>query len=361
VNTKVSESSLASAKDATRAEDSALDSQKDSAGTAQPWVIDAHGLQKKFGNRLVLSGLSLHVNAGEIFGLIGPSGSAKTTTIHLLCGHLHPSSGTVTVLGEQPGNFTAGTRRRIGYMPQNFILYPDLTVQENVSFVAGLYGMPEWQHGDEIRAALELVELWDARKQTARTISGGMQRRLALAAALVHDPDLLFADEPTANLDPILRGKLWAHFRHMTANGHTLMITTQYIDEAEYCDRVGLMFDGMLIAEGRPETLRRQAFGGDLVDLMLDRPAALYVDAVAAASDVRKAEARSAETLQVTVPDATHAIPTLIDAIEAAGALVRSVSLYRPTFDEVFIRLIEQHSGVRPPVGRLQTSTAGEG
>lgn len=197
-------------------------------------VIDVTELHKHFGGSPVLAELSLQVRAGEIFGLIGPSGSGKTTTIHLCCGHLQPSGGTITVFGEQPRAFTAATRRKLGYLPQQFILYPDLTVAQNVAFAAGLYGLAEWQSRDTIRAVLELVELWDARTRTARKISGGMQRRLALAAALVHNPELLFADEPTANLDPILRAKLWAHFRALCNGGRTLLVTIQYIDEAEY-------------------------------------------------------------------------------------------------------------------------------
>ena len=324
-------------------------------------VIDAYGLRKSFGGPPVLNNLSLRVDAGEIFGLIGPSGSGKTTTIHLLCGHLRPSGGTVTVLGEQPAAFATATRRRIGYMPQSFILYPDLTVRQNVAFAAGLYGLGEWRQRDRIRATLELVELWRVRHRTVRAISGGMQRRLALAAALVHDPALLFADEPTANLDPILRAKLWAHFRGLCNHGRTLLITTQYIDEAEYCDRVGLMFDGALIAEGRPETLRRQAFGGDIIDVVLTQPSSPYVAPMLRLDGVHWVEALRADSLRMTVGHAELAIPILLDALEAAGATVRSVAQVRPSFDMVFIRLIEQHGGARPPVGRLQTSAAGEG
>jgi ABC-2 type transport system ATP-binding protein len=323
-------------------------------------VINARGLRKAFGGQPVLSNLSLEVRSGEILGLIGPSGSGKTTAIHLFCGHLRPSDGSVVVLDEAPTAFTPATRRRIGYMPQNFILYPDLTVKQNVAFAAGLYGLGEWRSRDRIRATLELVELWSARKRTARAISGGMQRRLALAAALVHDPDLLFADEPTANLDPILRAKLWTHFRGMSAAGRTLLITTQYIDEAEYCDRVGLLFDGALIAEGQPETLRRRAFGGDLVDIILDRPVLPFVEAAHATEGVRATEVLGVDVLRLTVDDAQHAIPVLLAGVAAGGAIVRSVGQHRPTFDEVFIRLIEQHGAPRPPIGRLQTSAAGE-
>lgn len=188
-----------------------------------------------------------------------------------------------------------------------------------------------------------------------------MQRRLALAAALVHEPDLLFADEPTANLDPILRAKLWRHFRSLSEDGRTLLITTQYIDEAEYCDRVGLMFDGALIAEGQPETLRRAAFGGDLIDLALEQPALPYYEQVARLPGVQAVEVRRGNEMRVTVDQAAQTIPALLAALRAAEANVQAIAQHRPTFDEVFIRLIEQHGGERPPLGRLQTSAAGEG
>ncbi|MDP9352307.1 MAG: ABC transporter ATP-binding protein, partial [Chloroflexota bacterium] len=182
-------------------------------------AIDAEGVGKSFGSTPVLRDLSLQVRQGEIFGLIGPSGSGKSTTVHILCSHLRPDTGTVRVLGEEPLAFTEQTRERIGYMPQGFILQRDLTVRQNVSFAAGLYGIWEWRSKQKIRRVLDLVELWEARNRPARDISGGMQRRLALAAALVHDPEILFADEPTANLDPILRAKLWDHFRGMSNQG----------------------------------------------------------------------------------------------------------------------------------------------
>ncbi|MDP9310822.1 MAG: ABC transporter ATP-binding protein [Chloroflexota bacterium] len=328
--------------------------------TAPSLVIDARGVHKRFGGPPVLANLSVQVRAGEIFGLIGPSGSGKTTAIHLCCGHLRPSAGSIEVLGEQPSSFTAATRRRIGYMPQNFILYPDLTIKQNIAFAAGLYGLNEWSHRTQIQATLELVELWEARSRTARAISGGMQRRLALAAALIHAPDLLFADEPTANLDPILRAKLWRHFRSLCEHGRTLVITTQYIDEAEYCDRVGLMFDGALIADGRPEALRRDAFGGDMINVLLVQPAAEAVDTLKQMPTVVGVEVLHQHGVRITVAEAAQTIPVLLDVLEAAGLSVRSITQERPTFDEVFIRLIEQHSGTRPPLGRIQTSAAGE-
>ena len=323
---------------------------------ARAAAIQARGLSKRFDDNVVLRDLSLEVQAGEIFGLIGPSGSGKSTAIHLLCGHLRPSGGEMTVLGCEPARFIPALRRRIGYMPQGFVLYPDLSVEQNVAFVAGLYGFSEWRNRTRIRTTLELVQLWDARKRAAREVSGGMQRRIALAAALVPDPEVLFLDEPTANLDPILRAHLWEHFRALRERGRAILVTTQYVDEAEYCDRVGLMYDGALIATGQPLSLRRQAFGGDVVEISIERPASGYLDALGRVHGVRGTEERGTAPLRVTVEDAQRAIPALLDALETSGATVRSVAQYQPTFDEVFIRLIEQHGDPVPPIGRLVTS-----
>jgi ABC-2 type transport system ATP-binding protein len=306
-------------------------------------TIEARQVQKSFGGAPVLRDLSLAIEAGEIFGLIGPSGSGKSTTVHLLCGHLRPTSGALRVLGEVPTRFRAATRRRIGYMPQQFTLFGDLSAEHNLQFLAGLYGVPSAQREERMRALLELVELWEPRARRARALSGGMQRRLALVGALIHDPDLLFADEPTANLDPILRGAIWQRFHERSAAGRTLCITTQYIDEAEHCDRVGLMYGGALIAVGKPAALRRQAFGGDLVDIALESPSPRYLPALEAVAGVRVTELSPQRPLRLVVDSADRAIPALLAALATTDAAVSSVAQYRPTFDEVFVRLIAQH------------------
>ncbi len=309
--------------------------------------IVAQGLQKQFGGKPVLRDLALTIRPGAIFGLFGPSGSGKSTCIHLCCGHLRPDGGSLRVLGEEPARFTRATRRRIGYAAQGFTLSPDLTAAANVAFAAGLYGIPEWRSGPHVRAALELVDLWEARKTRARSLSGGMRRRLTLAAALVHRPDLLFADEPTANLDPILRGRIWGHFRERATAGATLLITTQYIDEAEYCDRIGLMYDGALIAEGRPAELRRAAFGGDLIDVVIADRSPGYLSELARVDGVRQTESTPGRALRLVADDAQRAIPQLLEALQAGGAAVQSVAPYQPTFDEVFVRLIQRYQAAQ--------------
>lgn len=312
-------------------------------GEQQRASIEAEGLRKQFGGKLVLRDFALTVAPGAIFGLFGPSGSGKSTCIHLCCGHLRPDGGSLRVLGEEPARFSRATRRRIGYAAQQFTLAPDLTVAANLAFTAGLYGIPEWRSGPLVRAALELVDLAEARTVRARDLSGGMRRRLTLAAALVHQPDLLFADEPTANLDPILRTRIWRHFREQAGVGATMLITTQYIDEAEYCDRIGLMYDGALIAEGRPAELRRQAFGGDLIDVVVAERTPGYLAGLAAVAGVRPTESAPDRAVRLVADDAQRAIPRVLAALQRAGAEVQSVAPYQPTFDEVFVRLIRQH------------------
>ncbi len=196
------------------------------------------GVSRRYGDMAAVDDISLQVNAGTILGVIGPSGSGKTTMIRMLTGTLEPTSGKLSVLGQHPRKFTRHAREKIGYMPQHFVLYEELTASENLSFVASLFGLLWPKRGRRVKEMLKVVDLWEARGRRARQLSGGMQRRLELACALVHDPLLLFVDEPTAGLDPMLRQKIWDEFRRLREVGRTLVVTTQYVGEAEYCDEV---------------------------------------------------------------------------------------------------------------------------
>lgn len=217
----------------------------DNAPTAAGTIIHAAGLTKQFGNEVAVEDVSFEVPNGAIFGYVGPSGSGKTTTLRLLTGIYTPSAGQATVLGREPRHFNRRTRQQIGYMPQLFVLYPDLTVWENLNFAASIYGMG-LRRRRRLNEVLEFVELMEHRYKPARQISGGMQRRLSLAATLIHDPKLIFLDEPTAGIDPVLRRKFWDHFKHLQQAGRTLFITTQYVSETAYCDLVGVMADRRL-------------------------------------------------------------------------------------------------------------------
>ncbi|MDP8926186.1 MAG: ABC transporter ATP-binding protein [Actinomycetota bacterium] len=313
-------------------------------------VIDVGNLAKRFGNERVLKGLDLTVKEGEIFGLIGPSGSGKSTFLRTLTGYLAPSEGKVEVLEKAPYEFTSKDRRRIGFMPQGFVLYGELSVRQNLNFVAGLYGLRFLKRRRRVRETLEFVELWEHRRKTTANISGGMQRRLQLAAAIVHDPELLFVDEPTANLDPILRRRFWDEFERLRNQGHTLFVTTQYVGEAERCDRVGLLSDGNLVAVGTPDELRRRAFGGELVHLVLGGDPGRLGEVLKALEEVgRVVEVRQdegaeevASRVRLLVEDADAAVPKVAEVLN--GTDLRSLAIPKPSFDEVFFRLVREAS-----------------
>ena len=295
---------------------------------------------KRFGDDIALRDVSLAVREGTILGIIGPSGAGKTTLVRLMTGALAPTEGTLRVMGEDPLHFRRQTRERIGYMPQSFALYPDLTTRENVDFVASLFGLLWWRRRRRTRQVLELVDLWAVRGRRAGRLSGGMQRRLELASALVHDPEILFLDEPTAGIDPLLRATVWQELTRLREDGRTILVTTQYVGEAEQCDAVLLISDGRVIAAGTPEELRRTALGGDVVDVETAAP----VDAVVIREvpGMLRIEQRGPTEIRATVDDASKRLPEIVEAITASGGEVASAAEARPSYDEVFAILVER-------------------
>lgn len=309
-------------------------------------TIEVRGAGKQFGDTWVVRDLTFGVAAGTIFGLFGPSGSGKTTTIRLLLGLLGPDEGEIRVLGTAPRRFRARLRARIGYLPQLFVLYPELSVLENMHLVASLYGLGWLRRRVLIRQQLEFVELWEHRRKLATDLSGGMKRRLELAAALVHDPELLIVDEPTAGVDPILRSKFWDHFRALRDQGKTIVVTSQYVTEAEYCDRAGVLGGSKLVALGSPEEIREQAMGGEMVDVEADGLDRHRAELLARLDGVRLVRFLAYDHLRLTVEQAGSAIPQILSTLQDNGVEVKQAQEYRPNFDEVFVQLMEQ-AGVR--------------
>ncbi len=312
-------------------------------------IIRAVGLTKEFAGQPAVKDVTFEVPRGAIFGYVGPSGSGKTTTIRMLTGVYQPTHGQCMVLGRHPANFSQRTREKIGYMPQLFVLYPQLTVWENLNFAASIYGMG-LRRGKRLNELLDFVELSDARHKLARDISGGMQRRLSLAATLVHDPELIFLDEPTAGIDPVLRRKFWDHFKQLQKDGHTLFITTQYVSETTYCDLVGVMSDGRVLVVDTPTGLRERAMGGDMVEVHTQQrlPDTPYLQQLSALPFVRGRARRLDDQggLQLTVDEASTAIPALLGWFQQQRIPVVSIQEYLPPFDDVFVQLVKKDANV---------------
>lgn len=309
------------------------------------YAVTMERLTKRFGDDVAVDGITLAVAPGTIVGIIGPSGAGKTTLVRLMTGALTPSEGEVRVMGEDPLHFRRETRERIGYMPQSFALYPDLTTRENVDFVASLFGLLWWRRRRRTREVLQWVDLWDVRGRRAGRLSGGMQRRLELASALVHDPAIAFLDEPTAGIDPLLRATIWRELDRLREQGRTLLVTTQYVNEAEQCDAVLLIAEGRVIATGTPHELRRIAMGGDEVVIETREP--IDASTLRDVPDVRRLEQRGPTQVRVTVADSSATLPDLVEAITAKGGDVVSAAETRPSFDEVFALLVERNRAER--------------
>ncbi len=316
-------------------------------------VIQMQHVTKRFGTKEAVSDVSLEVPQGQIFGLVGPSGCGKTTTIRMMTGVYTPTEGQMRVLGATPENFEKRVRERIGYMPQLFVLYPTLTVWENLNFVASLYGLNWFRRRKRLKMLLDFVELRSARDTLAGNVSGGMKRRLELACSLVHNPELLFADEPTAGVDPVLRGKFWEHFRQLKAEGHTLVVTTQYVSEVEYCDQVAVMRNGRLLMVQTPDDLRRQALGGEIIRLTVDAEDELnarrLLHKMPFVEQFSRPHGAPTGTLDIYVKDAGTALPEVIGGLGQDPTIdMRHAEEYKPPFDDIFIILMERAAETDP-------------
>lgn len=301
-------------------------------------------LRKSFDDVEVLHGLDLDVEPGTIVGLIGPSGCGKTTTVRLMTGLLAPTSGEAWIGGTRAVDLTSAQRSRIGYLPQTPALFPDLSLMENLSFHASMYGLP-LRRKRRLMSVLDWVELSDDAGKRVSDASGGMQRRLALAAAFVHDPDIVFLDEPTAGIDPILRDKIWTQFREVASSGKTLVVTTQYVGEAGMCDEVGLLSDGDLLLVDTPANLRRAAFDGQVVDVVTSRPLSrAELDRLSEHEFVvGEIERTDVTAVRFVVDDADRAITDLNRSFSELGVDVLEAGEHEVDYDEAFVRVVQRH------------------
>ena len=311
-------------------------------GTLSGHVIDARGLVREYGSQRAVDGVDLEVQAGTIVGVIGPSGCGKSTLVRLLIGIERPTSGTVRLFGVDPAGADARVRSRFGYMPQMPVLFPHLSASANLRFLASVYGVPWRGRRRRFDELLDLVDLGPHRHKTVSALSGGMQRRLTLAATLVHDPELLVLDEPTAGVDPLLRERFWQHFRRLRDDGRTLVVPTQYVNEAVSCDLVAVMVHGRVVAVTPPDRLASLAYGGHplLVRLRQGWIGGETMSRIAAARGVSSVRGGD-DGLVVVVEDdrARDELPDLLDRLGLEGADVEPLS---PSYDEMFVRLVER-------------------
>lgn len=309
------------------------------------FIVIAEKLTKHFGDQIAVCDLDFEVPAGVIFGFIGPSGCGKTTTVRLLTGVYRPTRGSLKVWGKSPSQFGRSDRERIGYLPQHFLLSPDLTVWENMNFAASIYGF-RYPRKDRLNELLQQVDLGAHRHKLVRNLSGGMRRRLSLAATLVHNPSLAFLDEPTAGIDPILRRDIWEYFKQLRRDGCSIFVTTQYVGEAAYCDQVGVMVAGRLVAIDTPIGLRRRAYGGDLIRFRT----------TVSISDEKRTELENlpvcrcpstridANEIQLVVEEASTAVPKILEWARGNDINVELVEEIYPPYDDVFVRLVESEN-----------------
>jgi ABC-2 type transport system ATP-binding protein len=303
------------------------------------YAIEISGLTKKFGDFVAVDNLDLRVRVGEIFGFLGPNGAGKTTTIRMMCGLMRQSKGTIRIYGYSIPEERSELIKITGYMAQRFSLYEDLSVYENMEFFGKLYGLNGENLRSRIRELLEFLDLKDVKDRLAGRLSGGMKQRLALGVALIHRPKLLVLDEPTAGVDPPIRRAFWEYLRGLNKEGTTILVTTHYMDEAENCDRIGLMNRGRLVAEGTPKELKRRVFGGDLVQVVLEG----YIQGgvIKDFLNVKDLKYVGGETvLRIILKDASKELPSMLRRLDSMGLKVQSAEPINVTLEEVFIELV---------------------
>jgi ABC-2 type transport system ATP-binding protein len=299
-------------------------------------AVAADELTKLFGERVAVDRLTLEVGTGEVFAFLGPNGSGKTTTIRMLCGIISPSSGRGRVLGFDVATHTEAIKARIGYMSQRFALYEDLTVRENLNFYAGVYQVPRSRRGVRVEQLIEMAGLTGREGQLAGQLSGGWKQRLALGCAIVHEPPLLFLDEPTAGVDPVSRRSFWTLIYGLARGGVTIFLTTHYIDEAEHADRVALMLDGRMVALASPRELRETGLSGTLLEVECE-PAVEALELLPSLPGVHEVTLYGT-LLHVLVDDVLPA--ELAGRLGQRGIRVNAVREIKPSLEDVFVSRI---------------------
>jgi len=302
-------------------------------------AIEVNGLTKNFGTVEAVKGLSLRSQAGEIYGLVGPDGAGKTTTMRLLTGSMDPTSGDAFVGGHHTVRDAERIKEEIGYMAQRFGLYPDLTVAENIHFYADIYGVPRRGREERIEELLSFSNMKPFKRRLAGNLSGGMKQKLGLVCALIHTPKVLFLDEPTNGVDPVSRRDFWRILDRLQKDGVTILVSTAYLDEAERCTRVGLLHRGQLLAEGTPDELKG-LLQGVILEVTAEKPRL-------AAASLRKAGVSPSvglfgDRVHVVAQDVRQATGAIEAALAGESLVLRGIRQKPPSLEDVFISVLGQ-------------------
>lgn len=313
-------------------------------------AVSVLDLEKKFGIFTAVNRINFEVNKGEVFGFLGPNGAGKSTTIRMLCGILTPTSGSGRVGGFDINRQQELIKQNIGYMSQKFSLYEDLTVEENIDFYAGIYKVPKDQRKERLEWIIRMAGIEEFRSSLTGILSGGWKQRLALGCAIIHQPKIIFLDEPTSGVDPIARNNFWKLIREMAGRGVTVFVTTHYMDEAQNCDRIALIYKGAIIAMGTPDTLKTKCMKGLVLRILLPEPEE-WIERLEKLEFISEV-ALFGVALHAVVQDMGQAQAALSELFSREGVRGFRIERIPPSLEDVFISLIESYD--------LRSNTCGQ-
>lgn len=305
------------------------------------YAVQVDDLTKTFGDFTAVDGVTFHIQRGEIFGFLGPNGAGKTTTIRMLLCLLRPTAGRATVLGYDIARQPEEIRRRIGYMSQRFSLYQDLTVSENLDFYGRTYGVRGERLRQRKQFAVQMAGLEGRERELTRNLAGGWKQRLALGAAILHEPDMLFLDEPTAGVDPISRRTFWDLLYRLADEGTTIFVTTHYMDEAEHCQALAFIHQGRIIAHGSPEEIKINKMSGQVLEIDCDRPDVAMT--VLQQLDVFEEVALYGALIHVVAQDVDQYESRIERALSNADVRLQAMDVIAPSLEDVFISSVREH------------------
>lgn len=304
-------------------------------------AVSVQNLEKKFGDFTAVNRINFEVKQGEIFGFLGPNGAGKSTTIRMLCGIISPTSGSGTVGGFDIVREQHKIKENIGYMSQKFSLYNDLTVGENIDFYSGIYKIPKQERKERFEATVRTAGLEGMESNLASTLAGGWKQRLALGCALLHKPRIIFLDEPTSGVDPITRANFWNIIKQLSANGVTVFVTTHYMDEAENCNRMVLIYHGTIIAQGSPQEMKTNNMKNEVLEISLANSQD-WLEKISKIEGIKEAALFGAN-IHAVVYDSVKAIPEIKEFLQKEKAGEFSVDKILPSLEDVFVSSIEEY------------------